>query len=98
VVRGRAERGLPWGEAILAEFDQTVGTWQAVRWAAGGIRVAFRERRRQRAAARRMAPMPVRLARRIAIVAAAVLLAGVLVNQFVLTVRYVASEAMAVRH
>ncbi|MEV0901413.1 signal peptidase I [Actinoplanes sp. NPDC049802] len=43
-VRGRRERGGPWGEAVLAEFDQTSGTGAALRWAAGGLRVAFRER------------------------------------------------------
>ncbi|GLH99191.1 signal peptidase I [Phytohabitans aurantiacus] len=43
-VRGRRARGGPWGEAALAEFAQTSGRWQAVRWAAGGIRTALRER------------------------------------------------------
>ena len=33
-VRGRRDRGGPWGEAALAEFDQTTGRWEAVRWAA----------------------------------------------------------------
>ncbi len=95
VVRGRAERGAPWGEAILAELDQTTGTWPALRWAAGGIRVAWRERRRRRVAARRMAPLPARLARRIAIGAVLATLAALLLNQYVLTVRYIATASMA---
>ncbi|HWH00854.1 MAG TPA: hypothetical protein VNV66_16430 [Pilimelia sp.] len=49
-VRGRGARRAPWGEAILAEFDQTRGGWEAVRWAAGGVRVALRERRGGRGA------------------------------------------------
>ena len=33
-VRGRRARGGPWGEAVLAEFDQTTGRWEAIRWTA----------------------------------------------------------------
>ena len=44
-VRGRRARGGPWGEAALAEFDQTIGSWEAVRWAAGGLRAVWHERR-----------------------------------------------------
>lgn len=39
-----AVTGKPWGEAVLAEFDQTTGTWAALRWTAGGLWVAVRER------------------------------------------------------
>jgi hypothetical protein len=31
--------------AALAEFDQTAGRWEAVRWAAGGLRAVWHERR-----------------------------------------------------
>jgi len=44
-VRGGAERGGTWGEAVLGEFDATAGTWDAFRWTASGLRVAWRERR-----------------------------------------------------
>jgi signal peptidase I len=37
-VRGRHERGGDWGEALLAEFAETRGDWEAVRWAASGLR------------------------------------------------------------
>jgi signal peptidase I len=43
-VRGRGARGGPWGEAVLAEFDQTRGGWEAVRWAACGLRAVVQER------------------------------------------------------
>src|SRR5688500_108810 len=46
-VRGRRTSGGPWGEAVLAEFGETHGRWQAVRWAAGGLRTAWRERRQR---------------------------------------------------
>ena len=43
-VRGRRDRGGPWGEAILAEFEQTRGSWQAVSWSVGGLRAVVQER------------------------------------------------------
>jgi signal peptidase I len=78
-VRGRRERGGPWGEAVLAEFDQTAGTAAALRWAAGGLRVAITERYAHRPAAYR-----------IAIAGLAVLLAA----PFLVTVKYVPSGSM----
>jgi signal peptidase I len=54
-VRGRKERGGPWGEAVLAEFDQTAGTAAALWWAAGGLRVAISERCARRPTAYRIA-------------------------------------------
>jgi signal peptidase I len=87
-VRGRRARGSAWGEAVLAEFDETTGAWQAVRWAAGGVRVALRERaglRSHRA----------RLGRRLAVTAVVVALATVAVNQLLLTPRYMPSSSMA---
>ncbi|GAA3224631.1 signal peptidase I [Dactylosporangium siamense] len=35
----------PWGAAVVAELDQVTGTWAVLRWTAGGLRVAWRERR-----------------------------------------------------
>ncbi|MDI6100655.1 signal peptidase I [Actinoplanes sp. NEAU-A12] len=78
-VRGRREQGGPWGEAVLAEFDQTTGTAAALRWAAGGLRVATRERYTRRPTAYRLALAAVAL-----LVAA---LSGVTVN-------YVPSSSM----
>jgi signal peptidase I len=82
-VRGRRARGGPWGEAVLAEFAQTSGRWQAVRWAAGGIRTAVRER--IRASSRRT-----RLATAALLTALALAAAG----QWVLTPVYHPSPAM----
>lgn len=44
-VRGRAERGGEWGEAMLAEYEEMTG-WAAVRWAVSGARLALRQRHR----------------------------------------------------
>jgi signal peptidase I len=35
----------PWGAAVVAELDHVTGTWAVLRWTAGGLRVAWRERR-----------------------------------------------------
>ncbi|MEV0136584.1 signal peptidase I [Dactylosporangium sp. NPDC050688] len=35
----------PWGAAVVAELDQVTGTRAVLRWTAGGLRVAWRERR-----------------------------------------------------
>jgi signal peptidase I len=78
-VRGRKERGGPWGEAVLAEFDQAAGTAAALRWAAGGLRVAISERYSRRPTAYR-----------IGLAALAVLLAA----PFLVTVKYVPSGSM----
>ncbi len=43
-VRGRQEQGTVWGEAVLGEFEETSGAWEAVRWTASGLRVALRAR------------------------------------------------------
>jgi signal peptidase I len=89
-VRGRRGRGGPWGEAALAEFDQTTGRWEAVRWAAGGLRAVWHERR----AKIKTRPTRVRIQRA---TLGAVLLAipgAVVVNQFVLTPRYIPSGSM----
>lgn len=78
-VRGRRERGGPWGEAVLAEFDQTAGTAAALRWAVGGLRVAVAERYSLR---------PTRY--RLALAVIAVLVAA----PFLVTVKYVPSGSM----
>ena len=89
-VRGRRAQGGPWGEAALAEFDQTTGRWEAVRWSAGGLRAVWHERR----ARIKSLPRRVRL-QRAALVGAllSVPLAGI-VNQFVLSPRYIPSGSM----
>ncbi|GAB3869646.1 peptidase S26 family protein [Dactylosporangium cerinum] len=35
----------PWGAAVVAELNHVTGTWAVLRWTAGGLRVAWRERR-----------------------------------------------------
>lgn len=54
-VRGRRQQGGPRGEAVLAEFDHITGNRAALRWAAGGLRVALCERYAARRAVYRVA-------------------------------------------
>jgi signal peptidase I len=89
-VRGRKERGHEWGEAVLAEFGDTQGDWDAVRWAAGGLRTVWHARRGR---VRRL-PRSVRLSRRVAVLAVLAVLAGLAVNRYVVTVGYMASGSM----
>ena len=89
-VRGRRERGGEWGEAVLAEFGETRGGWQAVRWAAGGLRTVWQERRRRV----RQLPRYDRLARRIAVTAALAGVAALGVNQWVMSFAYTVSGSM----
>ena len=89
-VRGRRARGGPWGEAALAEFDQTTGRWEAVRWAAGGLRAVWHERR----ARIRTLPARVRIQRAMLGAALLALPMAVLVTQFVLTPRFMPSGSM----
>ncbi|MGW4940471.1 signal peptidase I [Actinoplanes sp. NPDC004185] len=89
-VRGRRARGGPWGEAALAELDQTTGSWEAVRWAAGGLRAVWHERR----ARIRTLPARVRIQRAAVIAALLMIPAAVVVNQFVLAPRYIPSGSM----
>lgn len=94
VVRGRGAQGGVWGEAVLREFDETVTMWQTLRWTAGGIRVAMRERRRRAADARRAGPRWRRVSRRIVIGSAAAAAVLAVLNQFVVTVAYEPSGSM----
>ncbi|MEV4702866.1 signal peptidase I [Actinoplanes sp. NPDC049316] len=89
-VRGRRERGGEWGEAALAEFGETRGDWEAVRWAAGGLRTVWRERRRRA----RELPRPLRFARGTVLVLVVGLLAGVVVSRYVMSVGYIPSGSM----
>jgi len=89
-VRARRERGGDWGEALLAEFAETHGDWEAVRWAASGLRAVWHERRRRA----RQLPRRIRIARRVALVMVLGVLAGLVTNRFVLSVGYVASGSM----
>ncbi|MET0494435.1 MAG: hypothetical protein ABW000_15030, partial [Actinoplanes sp.] len=59
-VRGRRERGGDWGEAVLAEFGATTGDLEGIRWAWGGLRAAWQERRGRVS----RLPRKVRIARR----------------------------------
>lgn len=93
-VRGRRTYGTDWGEALLREFAETTGTWEALSWTAGGIRTVWRERRHRRSIRRRAAPLPVRVTRRLVTTVAMTAVAGTVVNQFVLTVRYIPSVTM----
>ncbi|MBQ1023965.1 signal peptidase I [Micromonospora sp. C95] len=90
-VRGRRANGGPWGEAILAEFAQTCGQWEAIRWAFGGIRAALQERR----AAHRELPRRVRIRRRAIRFVLTAGLAAFVLQQWVLTFSYQPSPAMA---
>lgn len=89
-VRGRRERGGDWGEAVLAEFDQTRGFGETSRWMLGGLRVAWSEHRaRVRALPRRK-----RMVRRAVTVGAFGCLALPLISQFALSAVYVPSGSM----
>jgi signal peptidase I len=89
-VRGRGERGGDWGEAVLAEFAETTGDREAVRWAAGGLRAVWHERR----ARARELPRIVRIRRRAVLITLIAVVAGLAVNRFVLTVGYQESGSM----
>jgi len=89
-VRGRRERGGDWGEALLAEFAETRGDWEAVRWAASGLRAVWHERRQR---VRRL-PRRVRIARGAALIVVLGILGGLLINRFVLSVGYMQSGSM----
>lgn len=89
-VRGRKERGGDWGEAVLAEFGETTGDLEAVRWALGGLRAAWQERRRRV----RHLPRGVRVTRRAAAALLIAVVGGLAVNQWVMTVHMTASGSM----
>jgi signal peptidase I len=89
-VRGRRARGGPWGEAVLAEFGETTGRWEAVRWTAGGLKAVWQERR----AKARTRPRYVRISRRILTTTVVGLLAALVVNLFLLTPRYMLTGSM----
>jgi signal peptidase I len=89
-VRGRRERGGPWGEAVLGEFHRTRGGWESVRWAAGGLRAVWQERRNRV----RELPRIRRVSRRVVGTTVLASVAALLVNQFLLTARYEPSPDM----
>ncbi|MDG4789185.1 signal peptidase I [Micromonospora sp. WMMD1102] len=107
-VHGRAEvapgdaRGVrsgaagTWGAAILGEFDETSGSWEAVRWAASGVWLSWRERRPGRRLFVQVAAVlwPDNRRRRLLVAGSAAALLGVLLGQFLLAVRYVPSISM----
>jgi signal peptidase I len=89
-VRGKHERGGDWGEALLAEFAETRGDWEAVRWAASGLRAVWHERRQKA----KLLPRRVRIGRRVALIAVVGLLGGLVADRFVLSTGFVASGSM----
>ena len=93
-VRGGRERGGTWGEALLGEFEATQGRWQALRWSASGLRVAWRERRAARRVTLAAAGRVVRWNRRL-VAGALVLVAAVFaINAYVASVVYIPSASM----
>lgn len=91
-VRGRQPQGGEWGEALLSDFECVEGTWESVRWALGGIRVARGERR----GIVRSKPLTVRTrVVRGAVVVTVVFLAALGIGRYVLTPEFVPSDAMA---
>lgn len=89
-VRGRRDRGGDWGEAVLAEFAETSGNLEAVRWTLGGLRAAWHERRRRT----RQLPRNVRIKRRAVAFLLVAVVAGLVLNQWVVTVHRQASGSM----
>lgn len=95
-VRRNAERGGVWGEAVLAEYEESRTDLEALRWAAGGLWVSWRER------ARRVGVFSALVGwlfgggwlRRFVVVAVLLLGLAALIHQFVLTVVYVPSATM----
>jgi signal peptidase I len=79
-------RGSDWGEAMLAEFEQTEGGWAAVRWAAGCWW-----------AARAVDPLPrsTRLLRRLVTGVAALAVLAFPVNAYAASFGYIPSGGMA---
>jgi signal peptidase I len=98
-LRGRGTRSTDWGEALIAEFEETVGRWEAVRWSASGLRVAWRQRRgiapSSAGAAVAAPPSLRRRLRRYLVIGLVVVVAGVLINWQVATVKDVPSMAMS---
>jgi signal peptidase I len=89
-VRGKQERGGDWGEALLAEFAETRGDWEAVRWAASGLRAVWQERRQKT----RQLPRHIRIGRRVALIVVIGLVGGLGVDRFVLSTGRVLSGSM----
>ncbi|WP_238011858.1 signal peptidase I [Dactylosporangium sp. AC04546] len=79
-VLARAAHG-PWSTAVLAELDQVTGRWATVRWVAGGLRIAWRER------------LGAGWRRRVLRLVAGAVVAVVAVSQL-LTVRFIPTSAM----
>ncbi|MCW6004895.1 signal peptidase I [Micromonospora sp. CPCC 205371] len=95
-VRRGAARGGVWGEAVLAEMEEARTDVEAIRWAAGGLWVSWRER------TGRVGIVAAVFGwlfgggwiRRLAVVAVLLVGLALLIHQFVLTVVYVPSVTM----
>ncbi|MEU8080337.1 signal peptidase I [Catellatospora citrea] len=85
-VRGRNARGSEWGEALIGEFEETTGSWDAVRWALSGLRATRRARH---------VPQWVRVRRRAVVAVVALAVIGVPVNAYAAGVALNPSGAMA---
>ena len=90
-VRGRRDRGGDWGEALLAEFAETRTDREAVRWAVSGLRAVWQERRRRA----RELPRPIRIGRRVAVVALLGIVGGLAIDRFVLSIDVVLTGSMS---
>ncbi len=84
-VRGRGARGSEWGEALIGEFEQTSGSWEAVRWTLSGLRATRRAAR---------VPRRVRVRRRAVVAVVAAVAIGVPVNAYAAGVAYIPSGSM----
>jgi signal peptidase I len=95
-VRGRAERGTEWGEAMLRELAEVDGGRQALRWAASGAWTAWRDRVRRLPNSRLLAALPRPLRPVVSVLTALIIGAGsvLVVNQFALSMRYIPSGSM----
>lgn len=93
-VRGNAAEGTMWGEALLSELDEAATPGDSVRWTISGLPVAWRERRKRRAAARPPRPLKVRVGRRVVVALIVLLVGAPLASAFVATVHYEPSGSM----
>lgn len=84
-VRGRSARGSEWGEALIGEFEETSGSWDAVRWTVSGLRATRRTMR---------IPRWVRIRRRAVVAVVALAVIAVPVNAYAAGVASIPSGAM----
>lgn len=96
-VRGRTERGGEWGEAMLAEFEETRGGLESVRWALGGALVSWWRRGTGRSPLPRPVPAAtpgLRRELRLAVLAVVAVVVGTALLRSVVSVAYIPSASM----